>query len=165
MVQCKADEPVSASHTVNCGIAAAPSEVISKPAPAARIKYFFQRVAVAILAVALIPVSSRAEPAIVAKLDLKYEKTVMAGELNFDLGGGKLQGHAELSVDTDPADPPTRKDGTKAPGRFQVRIDLDGDYAGGSFGAIKGSAKMSGTFTDDKGRQTRLAAPAPSRAA
>lgn len=100
--------------------------------------------------------TAAAEPLIEGKLDVKHEGTVMQGELHFDLAGGPVKGQADLTVASSPRSPPKRAGGEPAPGWFRVKIDLDGTYSGGSFGTLKGTAKVTGTYTDESKCEAKL---------
>ena len=97
-----------------------------------------------------------AEPTITARLAKGSLGTSMRGQLKFDLGGGPAVGEADLSVAADPDQPPLLQNGGKTFGRFQVHIELEGTYPGGSFGTVQGIARISGSFTDAKKAQAKL---------
>ncbi len=93
---------------------------------------------------------------IVAKLGVSQGGRTMRGELRMDLGGGDLKGWAELSVNANSESPPQRRDGRPAPGRFRVRIDLAGNYHGGPYAPLSGTARLSGIFVDSANCQARV---------
>jgi tetratricopeptide (TPR) repeat protein len=80
----------------------------------------------------------------------------MKGELRLDLGGGNLHGWAELSVYANSESPPQRRDGGFSPGRFSVRIDLSGQFQGGPYAPLTGTAQLSGIFIDNANCQAQL---------
>lgn len=108
------------------------------------------------IAMAACPQTCCGEPLITAVLDLESGDTTMRGSVQFDLGGGAVDGHADCNMAADPQDPPQRAGGAGAQGRFRVRVELAGTYDGGSFGVAQGSAIIRGTFTDESGCEAQL---------
>ena len=108
--------------------------------------------AIAVLAVAVAcPSPALADPPIVALLDIGRGGATIKGELRFDLGGGPVSGLADLDLPANPQSPPLNAAGTAVSGRYRLHVDLQGNYRGGLYGVLSGSARLSGTFTEAAG--------------
>ncbi|MCE9531480.1 MAG: hypothetical protein K8T89_10220 [Planctomycetes bacterium] len=112
-----------------------------------------------LLGAALMPSGvARAEPKVTAKVDRSEKGRTMKGSVEFDFGGGPITGSVKLATPTHPESPVRAMDGTPLKGKFDLQITLDGNYDGGSFGAVHGTARLKGTFTDEMGQASAMSA-------
>jgi hypothetical protein len=106
---------------------------------------------------ALVPAATvRAEPQVMAMMDRKEQGREILGELRFDLSGGPVTGKVSITTPTHPDSPLRRTDGSTAAGRFEILVALEGQYVGGSFGTLGGTAALSGKFVGKDGGEAKV---------
>ena len=98
----------------------------------------------------------RAEPQVMAMMERKEQGREMIGELRFDLSGGAVTGKVSIITPTHPDSPLRRTDGSTLAGRFEIFVALEGQYPGGSFGTIGGTARLSGKFVGKDGGEAKV---------